>query len=605
MLKYLRMGNKRTKVIWWSLIIITVATFLGGFVFLLGSGLGSGFQAAAGGALGTVNGKQIGRTEFLNSLEEQRASYRREYGSDPVERDLRMLEVQTWRSLVLQHLMLEKAKELGLDATDREVVLGLQMSPPAALANAPVFQTNGQFDYQKYQAALRDPNNNWSQFEDMMREQIPIRKLQERLLVSLKVSEGEIAEAFHDRFDRVDATIAMLPWVSTAQGEIPDAELERVYQANKSRFMSGARTELEVLQVPKKFTDAETKAARDQAESLVRRARAGEDFAQLASDYSEGPGADEGGVVKRSFRPDEFEGEIASHIVPLQINQIADAFQDQTRFVIVKRMPPDSATAPGNIRIAQIVVRIRADAELAAQQLEDLKKTVARARREGLGRAAAAAGLATFNTGPFETGSVPPALYAAPEAAEWAVNAKQNEVSTVFISDDQFVIAQVTRQRAAGVAPRTEVTAQVRQLAALDRGVGLAKGRADTLARMLAAGTPIEQAAPTVGATLFTVAGTSRDAPDQRISGAPELIGALFRTPAGKTVGPVRAVNGWYFARVDRSAPADTSMLVGLKGQIVSEILERRQRSFLSAFLTDLRSDAKVKDLRGQYTNAN
>jgi len=38
MLRFLRMGNKRTKTIWWVLIIVTVATFVGGFVFLLGAG---------------------------------------------------------------------------------------------------------------------------------------------------------------------------------------------------------------------------------------------------------------------------------------------------------------------------------------------------------------------------------------------------------------------------------------------------------------------------------------------------------------------------------------------------------------------------------------
>lgn len=603
MLKYMRMGNKRTKVIWWVMIVITVVTFLGGFVFLLGSGLSGGFQTAAGGTLGTVNGAQIGRNEFLSSLEEQRAAYRREYKSDPVDRDLKMLEVQTWRSLVLQRLMEEKAKDLGLKATDREVVLGLQMSPPQALAAAPAFQTDGQFDYQKYQAALRDPGNNWAPFEEMMRQQLPIRKLQERLLVSLKLSEGEINQVFHDRFDRVDATIAVVPWVAMGQSEIPDAELDRVYQANKGRFMSSARTELEVLQVPKKFTDSETKSAREQADGLVRRARAGEDFAQLARDYSEGPGADEGGVVQRAFRPEEFEGEIATHIVPLQVGQISDAFQDQTRFVIVKRMAPDSTTPPGSFRIAQIVVRIRPDADMAAQQQEDLKKMVTQARREGLGRAAAAAGLATFNTGPFETGSMPPALYVAPEVSEWAVNAKTNEVSPVFSGDDQYVIAQVTKQRPAGVAPRAEVTAQVRQLADLERGVNAAKGRADSLAQQLAAGMPLEQSAPAHGGNTFTISGTARVAPDQRISGAPELIGALFNTPVGKTVGPIRALNGWYFARVDRVAPADTAMLAGLKGQIVSEVLEQRQRTFLSAFLTDLRTGAKVKDMRGNFAN--
>jgi len=39
MLHLMRAKNKRIKTIWWVLIIATVVTFVGGFVFLLGAGL--------------------------------------------------------------------------------------------------------------------------------------------------------------------------------------------------------------------------------------------------------------------------------------------------------------------------------------------------------------------------------------------------------------------------------------------------------------------------------------------------------------------------------------------------------------------------------------
>ena len=51
MLKYLRMGNKRIKLIWWVLVLVTVFTFVGGFIFLFGSGFDTGRQAQMTGAL--------------------------------------------------------------------------------------------------------------------------------------------------------------------------------------------------------------------------------------------------------------------------------------------------------------------------------------------------------------------------------------------------------------------------------------------------------------------------------------------------------------------------------------------------------------------------
>ena len=162
MLNVLRAGGKRTKAIWWALIVITVVTFLGGFVFLLGSGLSSGFSAKASGAVGTVNDEAVSRNEFMNTLGEQRANYKRQYGTDASDRDAKMLEVQAWRSLVYQRLLSQQAKSAGMSVGDAEVVLALKTTPPSMLQNEPSFQTNGQFDYAKYQQALSDPNNNWA-----------------------------------------------------------------------------------------------------------------------------------------------------------------------------------------------------------------------------------------------------------------------------------------------------------------------------------------------------------------------------------------------------------------------------------------------------------
>ena len=242
MLNVLRAGGKRTKAIWWALIVITVVTFLGGFVFLLGSGLSSGFSAKASGAVGTVNDEAVSRNEFMNTLGEQRANYKRQYGTDASDRDAKMLEVQAWRSLVYQRLLSQQAKSAGMSVGDAEVVLALKTTPPSMLQNEPSFQTNGQFDYAKYQQALSDPNNNWAPFEQLMREQLPTRKFQERLLASVKVSELELEDAFKQRFDRIDATIVQIP--PDMGGEAPkvtDADLATTLRSTFAR-QNGAIT---------------------------------------------------------------------------------------------------------------------------------------------------------------------------------------------------------------------------------------------------------------------------------------------------------------------------------------------------------------------------
>jgi hypothetical protein len=103
------------------------------------------------------------------------------------------------------------AKKAGLGVTDNEVLVGMRSNPPAVLASSPSFQTNGQFDMSKYQQALANPGNNWAPFEEMLREQLPVRKLQERLMSSLKLTQPELKQAFRERYDRVSATLLTVP----------------------------------------------------------------------------------------------------------------------------------------------------------------------------------------------------------------------------------------------------------------------------------------------------------------------------------------------------------------------------------------------------------
>jgi len=599
MLRFLRSGNKRTKAIWWAMTFIIVGTFIGGFVFLLGSGLSNGRTPQATGAVGMVDNQTVSRDDYNNALAEQREKYKHDYGTEPADRDLKMLEVQTWRSLVYQRLLSEQAKRAGIKATDAEIVLALKTSPPTMLQNAPAFQTDGKFDYAKYQQALANPNNDWSGFEDMMRAQLPTRKFQERMIASLKVPEPELQEAYHQRFDRVDATVVQIgPDMTGEAPKVGEAELQKAFEKHKGRFVSAAHTELEVLMVPKKIGAAEVKVAKDLADGLVRRARGGEDFAELARNYSEGPGADKGGIIDRSFALTDFDPTVGPRISALGIGDITDAFQDVSRFVIIKRMPPDSTTQPGGVRIAQIVVKVRASDDQMRSQQETLEKWRKQAAKDGIGKVAAANGLATFTTGAYDANNTPQQLYGVPEAADWGLNAKLKAVSPVFIGADEYVIAQVIRQEPAGTPKRADVEPSLRQLAEVEARIARAKPKADAVAAALRSGKSLEEAAAAAGLTPIKVSGVTRVSPDPRLSNAPEVIGALMGAKPGQTVGPIETVAGWFIARTDQFTPGDPAAYVAMRQQLMSDLLERRQRAFFGGYLSELRAKAKIQDLR-------
>ncbi len=603
MLRYLRVGSKHTKAIWWALTVVTVVTFLGGFVFLFGMGAGSGEVARGAGILGSVDGAQISAQEYQTALASQREAFRRQYGSEPTDLDEKGVEMQAWRSLVTEKMLGREARRAGIRAHDREVILALETSPPPELASQGEFQTDGKFDPQKYRAALRNPNISWAPFEDMTRRQLPVRKLEERLMSSIKVSEPELLEAYHDRFDRASATVVTIPPDMAAKVPPPQsADLDRVYQEYKGRFNSGPRVDLEVLAAQKKYSDEDVRIARQSAQILVDRIRKGEDFAQLAKDNSEGPAADRGGVIDRAVGIGDLGPELGPKVSALQPGQVTDPVQAPGRYVIIKlleRVPQPGQPQPG-FRLAQIVVRIRPTEEELRAQFDDLQKVRGRARAlKSLGKAAAEKGLATTRTGYFDPNAPPQGLTAEPEAADWAIAAKQGDVSPVFEGPDEYIVVQVAARHAGGPVSRDQLGETLRQIAEVEARLDRAKPTVDRLAGALAQGRSLEEAAKEAGLTPFTVKEMTRTQPDPRMSMAPEFIGTLFAAAPGRTVGPVREPSGWFFARLDGKtiAPAD-STYEKTKGQLASELLGSRQRTFFNAWLEDLRLKAKVQDLR-------
>jgi len=600
MLRFMRTGNKRTKTIWWIVIVVTVVTFVGGFVFILGAGFDSTYRAQASGAVGTVNGMNITRTDYQNALLEQRAAYQAQYGTDPVDRDEKYLEAQTWRSLVVQRLLAGEAKDAGLGATDQEVILAMQVTPPSVLTSAPAFQTDGKFDPAKYRQALSDPNNNWEPFEAMVRNQLPMRKLQERLASAVKLSEPEIREAYRFRFERVRATIVSVLPESGAQPPAPtEAELEAAYEKYGSRFATGPRVQLEVLTVPKEYGEEEVRASMQLAQSLVDRARGGEDFASLARDYSEASNAAQGGVLDQVFSASDFGPQFAPALAAAKAGDILDPIRDGGSVLVVKvvERPERPGQDPG-IKVAQILVRIRSTDDQLRDQYQALVKVRKRATRAGLGRAATENGMATLNTGFFRLDQPPQVLAGSPEAVDWAYSSKENDVSPIFEEPEQFVIVQVAGKRPDGIPARDEISEPLRQLVELEKRLDMARPKVDAVAAGLAAGQSLEQAARSAGLEAVVTESMSRIQPDPRFAGSPELIGALFAAPPAQVVGPIRTLSGWYFGRVDQHAPADTTLYAQLRGQISQELLQRRQQSFLTSYANRLRSEAKVEDLR-------
>jgi parvulin-like peptidyl-prolyl isomerase len=123
---------------------------------------------------------------------------------------------------------------------------------------------------------------------------------------------------------------------------ITDADAQKYYDENPARFeqpeMVRASHILLMTTDPKtnaELTDSQKAAKRKELEGILKRARAGEDFAALAKEYSEDPGSkDKGGEYK--FPKGQMMPEFEAAAFSLNTNQISDIVTTKYGYHIIK-----------------------------------------------------------------------------------------------------------------------------------------------------------------------------------------------------------------------------------------------------------------------------
>lgn len=126
--------------------------------------------------------------------------------------------------------------------------------------------------------------------------------------------------------------------VAKEHAEIDDAEVRKYYEEHKDQYTQKERIRASQILIlvppnadPKKVAEAKAKA-----EEVVKKARAGEDFAELAKQYSEGPTSARGGDLgyfSRGRMVPEFE-EIAFSLK--NVGDVSDVVKTKFGFHIIK-----------------------------------------------------------------------------------------------------------------------------------------------------------------------------------------------------------------------------------------------------------------------------
>src|SRR6266567_508709 len=258
---------------------------------------------------GTIVRSQPFQQQYQATLEQ----YRRQQGGGRLSREDERQVQDRVADQFIQKILLDRAyRRFGITVSDDEIIQAARSSPPPQILQQVLqdatFQTNGQFDITKWQRYITSAGSEFaSQVEQLYREYLPQRKLEEYLTADVYVSEAKLWRIWRDQHESVTvALLAVHPEdIPDSLAPVSDAELERYYGTHQGDFKRPAAAWLSYVELPRVPNAADSAAALAHARALRAEIAGGkakfEDLAKRESaDSGSGSRGGDLGWVKRT-----------------------------------------------------------------------------------------------------------------------------------------------------------------------------------------------------------------------------------------------------------------------------------------------------------------
>jgi parvulin-like peptidyl-prolyl isomerase len=557
---------------------------------------------------GTIVRSQPFQQQYQSTLEQ----YRRQQGGGRLTReDERQLQDRVADQFI-QKILLERAyRRFGITVSDDEIIQAARSSPPPQIMQQvladPTFQTNGQFDITKWQRYISSAGSEFAaQVEQLYRDYLPQRKLEEYLTADVYVSDAKLWRIWRDQHESVTvALLAVHPEdVVDSLAPLSDAALERYYGVHQADFKRPAAAWLSYVELPRIPNAADSAAALAHARALRAEIAGGkakfEDVAKRESaDSSTGPRGGDLGWAKRTG---------AGFVAPFA--------------AAVRRLAPGVLSEPVLTEFGLHVIRIDAAKGdsvhlhhiLVPIQLQGTHLDAVDARTDTLDRQAAdqtdgsrldsaahRLNLRLIHAPKLIAGErLTLGRSTVPNVSVWAFEARPGETSPVIDAAQASYVFRLDSLEAAGVPPRGSIRARVLAAARYEKKKVVARQQTEQAAAALRDAGDLIAAGRARGNRVENLGPFTRVTAPAQFARNPVLLGAAFGLRRGERSGVVADETGWFVLQALAHAGADSAAWLKQRDQQRESLLRPVEQARLQQFVAALRADATIVDRRAE-----
>ena len=483
----------------------------------------SKFGNQGGGDVAEINGENITRGEFALQYDRAVDRYRQMLKGSLTPEMIKALNIkgQLLEELIQKKLMLQEARRLGLNVSDDDLA--------AQLAQAPDFQVGGRFNKDRYLQLLQANGLTPAQFEEDQRDQLTIQRLYSVIADAVHVTDAEVRERYKIDQERIDLDYIKLP-ISDFVGQVKLSEddIKKYYERNKESLKQPLKIELEYLSYPFEHFDssaqvsekeieqyyqtnreekfhnpkqakvgyiliktepsadaAQKKAAQTRAESIVKEARGGKNFAELAKRASNDPTAAKGGDLGW-ISPGQLPAPIERTIFGLAKGAVSNPIENPSGFQIFKvedlKDAKTQSLKEATPEITKILTAEKAKREAAKAADRDREKALSGV---GLSKLAQESGVKLTDTDWFSAGETLPEIGENQEFYKDAFALSGKDISPVIEGKAAYYLARLKDRKEPAVPPLDAVRDQIEKSLRESKAYELALQKGNSLLEQL------------------------------------------------------------------------------------------------------------------------
>jgi peptidyl-prolyl cis-trans isomerase D len=534
---------------------------------------------------------------------------------------------QIMEQLVSRKAIEYEAKRLGVRASDQELADRIRRILPSVY-NGDTFVGRDQYTAE-VQARTQ---MTVSAFEDVVRQSLVLEKIRKLVTDGISVGPSELQDEFKYKNEKVKLDYAFIKPEDLEAKITPDeAEIKAAYEKNRSKYqvpekravryglvdltqlrqsaqVSDAdlkaqyQQNIQQYEVPNRVhaehillmtvgkTDAEIEEIHQKAEDVLKQAKKGANFEDLAKKYSEDPGSKDKGGDLGWLMQGQTVPEFEKTAFGLEKGKISDLVKTQYGFHIIKVLDKETAhTKPfeevkDSIRTPLLLTKTD---KLASDEADRLSVAIRRSNKVSLDELAKQFHLSLGETRPVTATDPILELGNSKEAKDAIFRLRQDELSLPIRTDRGYLVLSVKQIQPAHPGSLEEVRDKIVTELKQQKSTELARTKAEDLAKRIKGGEKFDAAAKSLG---LEAKSSDLFARNGSISGAVsgKQVSAAFQLKPGDVGAPLNLGANWFVYRVAEKQEPNPADFEKQKKELTDQVLQTKRTVAFDAFRTSL-----------------